>query len=563
MSIKDTLIEQYRKSENFPVASRAIPKHARKTIKAIYKFARNADNISDDPDLKKDSAKQELNLILENLESRRDHKLPIWAKSFAYNARMGNISVRHGKALILAFIQDIDKSRYSSWEDTLDYCQKSASTIGRMVLEANKEYSADFEAADKICIVLQLINHLQDLKEDYEVRGRIYFDKTIFPNEQKIKENKESAEITRGKKEVLSRLRKMLDEAKILPSTISCFRVRVEILTIINLSYALVEELDNKDILASKVKLSKKQKIFSLVKGVFQSLFSFHKDDKVKSKNENYAKNSSFLKPMLALDERRKYDMLCFYAFCRLLDDAADGGVPKPEALENLAFWQRELNKIYSSNYLEYPDHPISRNLLSLIERYEIPKVYFDEMIEGQLMDINEIMLKPERKIFYLYCYRVASCVGIITTKILGYKSKNKELMTRFATHLGKGFQIVNIIRDIKEDAEIGRIYIPQRILLRNSLVEVTTEEIAENFDRYKNQFAEASKELADLAKEHFIISEEVLPLEERENMKVPLLMRKVYKKYLEKMEKKGFIFDKKDIKLSKFDKLKIFAFSK
>jgi phytoene synthase len=181
-------------------------------------------------------------------------------------------------------------------------------------------------------------------------------------------------------------------------------------------------------------------------------------------------------------------------------------------------------------------------------------------MIEGQLMDVNEIMLKPERNIFYLYCYRVASCVGIVTSKILGYKEKNEAQVIRFATHLGKGFQIVNILRDIHEDANVGRIYIPQRILMRNKLVEVDTDEIAENFSRYREQFARASAELAELAKEHFVISEESLPMEERENMKIPLLMRGVYTKYLQKMQDKGYIFDKKDIRLSWLDKIKIFS---
>lgn len=560
MGIKDNLIEEYRKSENFPVASHVVPKKSRKIIRAIYEFARSADNICDDPNIENIDAKHKLESILIKIEKREDHKLPFWAKNFIFNARQGNISIRHGKALLKAFIQDTEKDRYNSWEETLFYCQRSAATIGRMVLEANKEYSADFLAADKICIVLQLINHLQDLKEDYLSRNRVYFDNSLFPDPEKFAENSEDAEVNRGKKEVISRLRIMLDEAADLPSTMHSFRVRVEIMAIINLCYSLLDELESKDILASKVKLPKVSKIYAILKALMGAIITADKSGEIDKGNESYAKNSSFLKPMLSLDGEKKEAMLCFYAFCKLIDDAADGDMAKPKALEKIKFWQNEINKIYSSNEVSYPEHPISRGLLSIIERYEINKVYFDEMIEGQLMDINETMLKPERKIFYLYCYRVASCVGIITAKILGYKERNEEQIIRFATHLGKGFQIINIMRDIKEDAAIGRIYIPQRLLLKNDLVDASPERINQNFDGYKIRFAEVSKDLAELAREHFKIAGEVLPLEEQNNMKVPLLMQKVYARYLQKMEKKGFVFEKNDIKLSWFDKMRIFA---
>ena len=147
-----------RKNENFPVASMLVPKKYRSSIIAFYNFARHADNISDDPTL--DNAQKKI--LLENVESaltsEKKVKVPEWVKPYIDKIRNGSCEKRHGLALLSAFKQDVEKSRYDSWAELLDYCNRSAAPVGRTFLEIAGEWQADLEAADSLCNVLQILD---------------------------------------------------------------------------------------------------------------------------------------------------------------------------------------------------------------------------------------------------------------------------------------------------------------------------------------------------------------------------------------------------------------------
>ena len=550
----DSNTEIFRQKENFPVASLLIPSKARKAILDLYLFARNADEISDNHKLKNKDRKAQLLSIKDSMLMHDLANMPDWVKPFYQSCMNGEINLRHGIALLDAFIQDTEKKKYDNWAETMQYCRMSAATIGRMVLEAADEYQADFKASDKICSVLQLLNHLQDLKSDYLEDGRQYFDYSFFDDYEVLKNQNETDQITIGKKEVLRKLNHMLDESSNLPATIRGFRIRWEVATIINIARALSAKLYKQDILQQRVELSKNEKFRAFIKGFFASIKRNSGDGGNAEKISRKSK-SSFLKPMLGLDRKRREAILTFYALCRLIDDAADDAKTVEQGYKNIEFWQHELNKIFSRDPLIYPDHQVSREFIAVKNIYRIQKHDIDEIIKGQLMDLNNEMIKPSYADFNQYCYRVASCVGKVSVRIFGYHSENEHKIAKFAENLGMAFQHINIMRDVRKDAIKGRIYIPLELLKEWGLEDVTPDELGQNFHLYQKDFAGILSLLGKRARGYLEEAFKNLPDEEKDNMKAALKMYKVYSKYLKKMEDRNFYFEEKDIKLSSFDK--------
>ncbi len=555
---EDQKINQFRKSENFPVASFLIPKHAREPILALYQFARSADEISDDHTLSNDVRKTRLLEIYNGFLSGDINKIPYPARDYYRFALNGTYNIKHGLALLEAFIQDTDKKIYKNWAETLGYCRRSAATIGRHVLEATNEFAADVSLSDNICTVLQLINHLQDLKADYMNDGRCYFDTSFFPDCSEIIAEKESESINKGKLEVISELKEMLNSSKSIVSSISSIRVRCEISVICEVAALLLKKLEVNDILTSRVQLTKPEKIKALLFGIAKAIFVLPKLSR-KASSIAFKSRSSFLKPMLRLDKERRRAILCFYSFCRLVDDAADDCTDVEKAVENINFWKDELEKIYSDKVMYLPTHPISRELELHVKKYGVEKKYLEEIIAGQEMDISGQMLRPSNDVFDTYCYRVASCVGLASVKIFGYKEKNSVKIENFAASLGKALQIINIIRDVKEDARKGRIYIPKSLLEEVGHPLVTPEQIYDDYDRFEVELEPALKKLGEIADFNFNRAMKSLPVRERYNMRPALLMKKIYQKYLEKMREYHFIFERDEISLTLKEKFKIF----
>ncbi len=544
-------IEEFRKKENFPVASLLLPKQARLPIRALYRFARLADEISDDSNISNEERKRLLIEIYDSLKAGDD------GSDYFHECRDGKMSLKHGLALLEAFIQDTEKKRYESWGETLDYCQRSAATIGRSVLEATGEFAADVSSADKICMVLQLVNHVQDIKADYVNDGRIYFDAGLI-NPDDIGLDAETVDFTAGKAVIIARLRDMLYSAGNIFETINSFRVRAEIATIYNIALMLLDKLEGNDVLGEKrVELTDKEKKRALKKGVMLAL-KIRPLAEYSSASFAILSRSSFIKPLLTLDKGRRKAMLCFYAFCRLIDDAVDNAKDNTDAALRLKQWNDEVERIYSPDLIVLPKHPVSRELGLYINKYSIAKNDLLEMIEGQRMDISGAMNWPSDEVLDKYCYRVASCVGLVSVRIFGYYPENEGRITRFAIALGKALQLVNIMRDVKEDARNGRIYLPASLLEKHGF-NYNAEEIYTGYEMLKGGIVPILEDVSHMADGYFAEAMGNLPENEYKNMRPALLMMRVYKNYLEKMRAQRFVFERSDIKLSILEKVKIF----
>jgi len=259
------------------------------------------------------------------------------------------------------------------------------------------------------------------------------------------------------------------------------------------------------------------------------------------------ASGSSFFLPMLLLPRARREGMLALYAFCRETDDVADEIEDTELSKRLLDAWRGEINAVFSGA----PSHPVGHALMEPIRRFGLEKEPFLEILDGFDMDRSGAMVRPTLKELELYCHRVASCVGLVSVKIFGYRSSAG--IPEFAEHLGQAFQLTNIMRDVAEDGARRRIYLPMELLEKEGLSEIAPADLAAT-----PGVERVCRELGAMAREHFALARAALPRAERRNMRPALLMRSVYEAYLDEIERRGFRVDGPRIRFGTGKKLSL-----
>lgn len=165
------------------------------------------------------------------------------------------------------------------------------------------------------------------------------------------------------------------------------------------------------------------------------------------------ASGSSFYYSFMFLPAPRRQAITALYAFCREVDDIADECSDLQLARTKLAWWRTEITNLYAG----HPQHPVTQALAEAVQDFHLAEEHFFEIIDGMEMDLDQNRYHDFKEL-QLYCYRVASVVGLLSVAIFGY-SDRKTL--KYAHDLGLAFQLTNIIRDVGEDARRGRIYLP------------------------------------------------------------------------------------------------------
>lgn len=241
---------------------------------------------------------------------------------------------------------------------------------------------------------------------------------------------------------------------------------------------------------------------------------------------------SSFYYSFLLLPRPKREAMYAVYALCRSVDDIADDPGDVAEKAERLKAWREELDRCYAGQ----PTLPITRQLRDSLNRYPIPKGYFEELIAGVEMDltINRYATFDD---LYTYCYRVASVVGLICIEIFGYSQQSTK---EYAVNLGLALQLTNILRDLRTDGQRGRIYLPQEDLERFRY----SEDDLLNC-RYTPQFFPLMQFEAERALDHFRQAAQNLRPEDWKNMVAAEIMGRTYRETLEAIIRKGYrVFD-------------------
>ena len=161
-------------SENFPVGSFLIPPDCRPHVHAFYLFARKADDIADSPTIPAAEKVARLRAARDAL-GHDEAALPDWAVPYHRSLVETGCGVQNGRDLLSAFIQDATKRRYADWDELMDYCRRSAASVGRVMMDIHGETAhADIEGSDALCNALQVLNHLQDCREDFLALDRVY-----------------------------------------------------------------------------------------------------------------------------------------------------------------------------------------------------------------------------------------------------------------------------------------------------------------------------------------------------------------------------------------------------
>ncbi len=252
----------------------------------------------------------------------------------------------------------------------------------------------------------------------------------------------------------------------------------------------------------------------------------------------------------ILLPKERRRGMAALYAFCREVDDVADeDSRPVAERTQMLEAWREDVRAACSGGA---PCFPVNRELEPVIRAYGLRFELFDELIRGCEADLVRHRYETYDELEQ-YCYRVASVVGLLSIEVFGYTDSGCR---EYAVHLGKALQLTNILRDVRRDAERGRIYLPAEELRRHR---VTEEEILQGV--YSERYVRAAEAVADRARGFYRAARNALPAVDRRSMVAAELMGSVYWRLLKKLEASRFhVFGPEPTRLSKFQKLTLIA---
>ncbi|MFO1035386.1 MAG: squalene synthase HpnC [Geminicoccaceae bacterium] len=247
--------------ENFPVGSWLIAAPLRPHIAVFYAFARAADDIADNPALAPEDKVARLDALAAGLDGRRDDEAVAKAVRMRASLAATDVDRRHCHDLLDAFRQDATKRRYADWGELMGYCARSASPVGRYLLDLHGEDRAIWTASDALCDALQVLNHLQDCAADYRDLDRVYLPQDWLEAEGSSVADLTAPASTPGLRRVLDlcldRTARLIDRARPLAARLRSTRLALESAVIVGVAEHLERALRKGDPIAERVQLSK------------------------------------------------------------------------------------------------------------------------------------------------------------------------------------------------------------------------------------------------------------------------------------------------------------------
>ena len=262
-----------RGDENFPVGSFLIRRDLRKHVHAFYRFARNADDIADNPALAAEDKVKRLDRMEEVLDGAEGDDSPAATTMRASLLETGT-TFQHCRDILLAFRLDATKLRYEDWPDLMEYCRYSASPVGRQLLDLHGESRDTWPPSDALCSALQVLNHLQDCAEDHRNLDRVYLPRQDLEACGAAIAELQAPQASRGLRCTIDRLLngtdRLIGEARQLPPRVKSPGLRRECAVIVNLAERLSRHLRHGDPLAARVKLKPVDFAAALLIGVWR-----------------------------------------------------------------------------------------------------------------------------------------------------------------------------------------------------------------------------------------------------------------------------------------------------
>jgi squalene synthase HpnD len=251
------------------------------------------------------------------------------------------------------------------------------------------------------------------------------------------------------------------------------------------------------------------------------------------------ASGSSFYTAMRLLPKAQREAMYEIYSFCRRVDDIADDGGPRDRRLEQLKLWRSDIDALYKGSGVSR-----AKSLAGPVKMFGLRREDFQAVIDGMEMDVVADIRAPDWNKLDAYCDRVASAVGRLSVRIFGMEEKAGIAL---AYHLGRALQLTNILRDIDEDAAIGRLYLPREALRDAGIASTDPTTVAAHLD-----LAKACEPVLTRAREHFAEADRIMKKCRRSAVRAPRIMSAAYQAILRKLIKRGWAAPRAPVKVSK-----------
>ena len=251
------------------------------------------------------------------------------------------------------------------------------------------------------------------------------------------------------------------------------------------------------------------------------------------------ASGSSFYFAMRILPAAQRDAMFEIYSFCRAVDDIADGDAPRAERSAALAQWRRDIDALYAGA----PPASLA-SLAGAVKQFGLRKDDFLAVVDGMEMDAVEDIRAPAFATLDLYCDRVASAVGRLSVRVFGMGEQDGIAL---AHHLGRALQLTNILRDIDEDAGLGRLYLPREALAAAGITSTDPKTVAASPD-----LDVACKMVVERARSHYVEADRIMARAPRRAVRAPRIMGKAYARILDAMAAQGFAAPRRRVRISK-----------
>ena len=517
------------REENFPVASLLLAPAVRAPVLAFYRFARTADDVADSPHL---TVAEKL-ARLDRLEAaliHADASEPAACAVAQLDQRLG-VGTEQCRLLLTAFRQDVVKRRYRDWDELLAYCRRSADPVGRFLLRLHGEPAQADQPADALCTALQLLNHLQDLGRDREELDRIYLPKSWLDaagGEQAFFAPEAAAIRRPAIDAALDQVDHLLAAAEVLPATLRSFRLALQAEATVSCARMLSRRLRDRDPIAARVRLQPRDVARTVALTPLRSMWARKRPcpDLSVTRGIVARSSSSFRLGMACLAQERRRAIHAVYAFCRVVDDAADCSAPVADRRRFVERWRDELTPSKAARRT-----PIGRELTWALQRFDLPAAELHLLLDGLKADAADQVRIPDEQALDQYCRAVAGTVGLLSIRIFGAPQAEE-----FALRLARAFQLVNVLRDVDEDAARDRIYVPASMLSALDIADGHGKEVVRH-----HRFGQAWSALVAQAESAFESAEQALAGLDRRALRPALVMRASYLPLLGKLKAQGW----------------------
>jgi squalene synthase HpnC/squalene synthase HpnD len=485
--------------ENFNVVSWLLPKELHQHFYNVYAYCRWADDLGDEiPDPQRaldllDWWEQELNACY---AGRPSHPVFIALRETIIAK---DIPQQPFADLLKAFRQDQTVKRYPTWDSVLNYCIYSANPVGRLVLYlCGYRDEQRHRLSDATCTALQLANFWQDVSRDLE-KGRIYIPLDAAAahglTETDIVERRFDDRYVNLTKDLIARTRTLFAEGMPLSKMVdSRLSVDLDMFSRGGLAVLDAIEASGYDTLHVRPSIGKGKQVRLLGRALVNHLVA--KDSKPAATNQatnqvsdqerladslalSYeechriarSSHSNFYYAFFLLPRKRRDGLAALYAFMRLVDDVADESDDVSAKQRGLAKWRAALDDAVNGNPRAKSSSPseaaqVLPALVDTMRRYKMPARYLHDLISGAEMDLTVNSYATLDRLRE-YCYRVAGTVGLTCTHVFGFHDARA---LDLAEKLGLAFQLTNIIRDVRDDYAMGRVYLPAEDLAQYSV---------------------------------------------------------------------------------------------